>query len=84
MSGACKLATYHALFAVPFDPSAPASAPLPRHSFLDLSQRELLDISRFRLRAHNFRVETATWNTGTLLYVTVVLVLRYKMRCMLS
>ena len=34
-----KLATYHALLAVPFDTSARASARLPRHLFLDLSQR---------------------------------------------
>ena len=34
-----KLATNHALFAVPFDTSARASARLPRHLFLDLSQR---------------------------------------------
>jgi len=33
-----KLATYYALFAVPFNTTARASACLPRHLFLDLSQ----------------------------------------------
>ena len=42
-----KLATYHALFAVPFDTSARASARLPRHLFLELSQRVLQNISCF-------------------------------------
>ena len=60
-----KLATYHALFAVPFDTTARASACLPRHLFLDLSPRMLRNISCFRLRAHKLRVETANWNTGT-------------------
>ena len=61
-----KLATYHALFAVPFDTSARASDHLPRHLFLDLSELMLRNISRFRLRAHKLspRVETATWNSG--------------------
>ena len=52
-----KLATYHALIAVPFDTSPRASARLPRHSFLELSQRVLQNISCFR--AHKLRVETA-------------------------
>ena len=34
-----KLATYHALFAVPFDTTARASACLPRQLFLELSAR---------------------------------------------
>ena len=36
-----KLATYHALFAVPFDTTARASAFLPRHLSLELAQRVL-------------------------------------------
>ena len=60
-----KLAAYHALFAVPFDPTARASACLPRHLVLELSPRMLRNISCFRLRAHKLRVETATWNSGT-------------------
>ena len=79
-----KLAAYHALFAVPFDTTARTSACLPRHLFLDLSQCVLRNISCFRLRAHKLREETATRTLGTLLYVAVVIVLRYKMRCMLS
>ena len=73
-----KLATYHALFAVPFDTTAHVSACLPRHLFLDLSQRVLRNISCFRLRAHKLGT------LGLPLYVTVVIVLRCKMRCMLS
>ena len=42
-----KLATYHALFTVPFDTTARASACLPRHLFLELSQRVLQNISCF-------------------------------------
>ena len=57
--------TNHALFAVPFDTSARASACLPRHLFLKLSQRVLRNISRFWLRAHKLRVETTTWNSET-------------------
>jgi len=34
-----KMATYHALFAVPFDTTARASACLPRQLFLELSAR---------------------------------------------
>ena len=59
-----KLATYHTLFVVPFDTSAHASARLPRHLFLTLSECVLRNISRFRLRAHKFRVETANWSFG--------------------
>ena len=55
-----KLATYLALFAVPFDPTARASACLPRRLFLELSPRMLRNISCFRLR-----VEAATWNSRT-------------------
>ena len=60
-----KLATYHALFAVPFDTTAHASARLRRHLFLEFFQRVFRNISCFRLRAHKLRVETATWNSGT-------------------
>jgi hypothetical protein len=60
-----KLATYHALFAVPFDTSARASgARLPSYLFQNLSQCILRNVSRFRLRAHKLRVETAAWDSG--------------------
>jgi len=41
-----------------------SSPGLPRHLYLDLSQRMQRSISRFRLRALKLRVETATWNSG--------------------
>ena len=49
---------------MPFDTTARASACLPRQLFLEMPQRVLRNISRFRLRAHKLSVETATWNSG--------------------
>ena len=43
-----KLAPYHAIFAVPFDTSARASASLPRHLFLDI----FIDLSQLVLLTH--------------------------------
>ena len=76
---------------MPFDTSVRASAHLPRHLFLNLSLRVLRNISRFRLSAHklcatklNSRWRQQLGILGTLLYVNIVIVIRYKMRCMLS
>jgi len=59
-----KLATYHALFTVPFDTTTRASAYLPRHLFLELSQR-VLQTSVVSDLWHTNRVVTATWKFGT-------------------
>eukprot|EP00983_Pelagomonas_calceolata_P072446 1151717-Pelagomonas_calceolata.AAC.5 len=59
----CKLATYQSLFAVPFDHNVRALVRLPRHMHLDLSQHVMRNVSRFRLRAHTLKVETAAWDT---------------------
>jgi hypothetical protein len=60
-----KLATYQTLFAVPFDHNVRAPARLPRHMHLDLSQHVVRNVSRFRLRAHRLKVETAAWDSRT-------------------
>ena len=44
--------------------TARASACLPRHLFLELSQRELRNMSCFRLRAQT-QGYNSTWNSGT-------------------
>ena len=58
-----KLATYQSFFAVPFHQNVRAPACLPRHMHLDLPQHVVRNVSRFRLRAHTLKVETATWDT---------------------
>jgi hypothetical protein len=58
-----KLASYQSLFAVPFHHNERAPACLPRHMHLDLPQHVVRNVSRFRLRAHKLKVETATWDT---------------------
>eukprot|EP00983_Pelagomonas_calceolata_P079098 1154532-Pelagomonas_calceolata.AAC.1 len=59
----CKLATYHSLFAVHSYHNVRAPARLPRHMHLVLSQHVMGNVSRFRLRAHTLKVETAAWDT---------------------
>eukprot|EP00983_Pelagomonas_calceolata_P128556 1161522-Pelagomonas_calceolata.AAC.5 len=48
---------------LPFGHNVRALAHLPRHVHLDLSQHVVRTVSRFRLRAHTLKVETAAWDT---------------------
>eukprot|EP00983_Pelagomonas_calceolata_P046603 1140262-Pelagomonas_calceolata.AAC.3 len=57
------MAAYQSLLAVPFDHNVHAPARSPRHMHLDLSQHVMRNVSRFRLRAHTLKVETAAWDT---------------------
>eukprot|EP00983_Pelagomonas_calceolata_P019861 627056-Pelagomonas_calceolata.AAC.1 len=59
----CKLANCQSLLAVPLDHNVRAPDRLPRHMHLDLSQHVMRNVSRFRLRAHTLKVETAAWDT---------------------
>jgi len=57
-----KLATYQAWFATPFACNARQTyAPLPWYLFLDLPKQVMRNVSRFRLRAHTLKVESAVW-----------------------
>ena len=55
-----KLAAYHNWFALPL--SDTQSALLPRYLHMDLPKHVTRATSRFRLRAHDFKVETAHYN----------------------
>jgi len=57
-----KLSTYKSLFAVPYPESVQAPICLPRHLYVDLPQHVLSNVSRFRLRSHRLKVETASWS----------------------
>eukprot|EP00983_Pelagomonas_calceolata_P048293 1141000-Pelagomonas_calceolata.AAC.5 len=54
-----------ALFALPFDHNVRTPIRLPGYLHLDSSQHVMLNVSRFRLRAHTLNVETASWEDGT-------------------
>jgi len=41
--------------------------PLPWYLFLDLPKQVVRNVSRFRLRAHTLRVESAVWQDETLI-----------------
>ena len=56
-----KLATYQAFFALPFDQNVRKPIRTPGYLNLDLSQHVMQNVSRFRLRAHALKVETASW-----------------------
>eukprot|EP00983_Pelagomonas_calceolata_P042257 1138419-Pelagomonas_calceolata.AAC.2 len=59
-----KLATYQALFALPFDHITRKPIWLPGYLHLDMSQHDMRYVSQFRLRAHTLNVETASWENG--------------------
>jgi exonuclease III len=61
-----KLATYQAWFATPFPCNTRSYVPLPWYLFLDLPKQVVRNVSRFRLRAHTLRVESAVWQDETL------------------
>ena len=56
-----KLATYHSWFAIPFSRNERMPINVPRYLHLDLSKHVMRNISRFRLRAHTWKVEAAAW-----------------------
>jgi len=57
-----KVATYHSWFATPFSRNERMPTNVPRYLHLDLSKHVMRNtISRFRLRAHTLKVETAAW-----------------------
>jgi len=60
-----KVAMQQALFALPFDHNVRTPIRLPGYLHLDSSQHVMLNVSRFRLRAHTLNVETASWEDGT-------------------
>eukprot|EP00983_Pelagomonas_calceolata_P121422 1160800-Pelagomonas_calceolata.AAC.7 len=61
-----KLATYQAWFATPFACNARQTyIPLPWDLFLDFLMQVMRNVSRFRLRAHTLKVESAVWQDGT-------------------
>ena len=56
-----KLATYHSWFATPFSRNERMPTIVPQYLDLDLSKHGMLNVSRFRLRAHTLKVEAAAW-----------------------
>ena len=58
-----KLATYYSWFAIPFSINERMPINVPQYLHLDqpLSKHVMRNISRFRLRAHTLKVETAAW-----------------------
>ena len=76
-----KLTTEQSFFAVPFDHYVRAPAHLLRRLHLSLLQHVMRKVSRFRLRAHTLKVETAACDTRNS-YVIDVLVIRFKMKLM--
>ena len=56
-----KLATYHSWFAIPFFRDERMPINVPPYFHLDLSKHVMRNISRFRLRAHTLKVESAAW-----------------------
>eukprot|EP00983_Pelagomonas_calceolata_P077917 1154067-Pelagomonas_calceolata.AAC.1 len=61
-----KLETYQGLFALPCDHNVRKPIWLPGNLRLDLSQRVMQNVSRFkfRFRAHTLNVGTASWEDG--------------------
>ena len=57
-----KLATYHSWFAIPFSRNERMPINVPLYLHLDLSKHVMRNMSRFRLRAHNLKVEAAAWH----------------------
>jgi len=69
-----KAATYQNWFSIPFDTgisydpvlfNTGSFVPLPDYLKKDLPRQVLRNVSRFRLRAHNFKVETGCWQEHT-------------------
>eukprot|EP00983_Pelagomonas_calceolata_P118675 1160530-Pelagomonas_calceolata.AAC.1 len=79
-----KLATYQALFALPFDHNVCNPIRLPGYLYLNLSQHVMQSVSRFRLRTHTLNVETAPWEDGILQCAIDAYAGEFKMRSISS
>lgn len=60
-----KVVTYQSWCGCPLLAARRSSVPLPLYLFKDLDQRVMRNVSRFRLRAHHFRVESCKWLGGS-------------------
>jgi len=60
-----SVSVYKDLFGVPLDVDVRAPVWLPHHMGQNHSKHVMRNVSRFRLRAHTLRANTAVWSRGT-------------------